>query len=546
MSKKGISVIIRTLNESKYLPSLLDNIIRQKIDLPVEIVLVDSGSTDGTISIAKHYGCKILFIQKDQFSFGRSLNLGCEASSGIFLVFISGHCVPYNYEWLNRLIYPLKKDLVKFTYGKQIGGSKSFLSEKRIFNKYFSSKDKIPQSGFYCNNANSATTAEIWKKYKFNEELTGLEDIEFSKRLVNDGGLVGYVSSSIVYHYHHENNGQIKKRFEREAYALQKICPEIKFKKIDFFRYLVKSILSDLKFCFLEKESTVFNIFSIFSYRFFQYFGSYVGNNIKDAEIEKIKESYFYPTSNNGQIMEIKSKQKEEEKLFQSPIRKKIVALLPMKENSQRIINKNFKEFNGKPLFKWVLDTLLSLKKIDLIVINTDAGKILSKYGVENSKRILIRDRKKELCGDFVSMNRILYDDMKNIDSELYLMTHVTNPLLSKKTIENAISIYLNNKVDGKYDSLFSVNKLNMRLYTEDIKPFNHNPNILKRTQDLENLYEENSNLYIFSKESFLKSNSRIGKKPYMFITPKIESIDIDNYEEWEIAELISKNQFKS
>ena len=87
---------------------------------------------------------------------------------------------------------------------------------------------------------------------------------------------------------------------------------------------------------------------------------------------------------------------------------------------------------------------------------------------------------------------------------------------------------------------------VSMRLYTEDIKPFNHNPNILKRTQDLENLYEENSNLYIFSKESFLKSNSRIGKKPYMFITPKIESIDIDNYEEWEIAELISKNQFKS
>ena len=96
MTPKGISVIIRTLNESKYLPSLLENIIRQKVDLPVEIVLVDSGSTDGTISIAKHFGCKIILIQKDQFSFGRSLNLGCEASSGLFLVFISGHCVPYN------------------------------------------------------------------------------------------------------------------------------------------------------------------------------------------------------------------------------------------------------------------------------------------------------------------------------------------------------------------------------------------------------------------------------------------------------------------
>ena len=117
----------------------------------------------------------------------------------------------------------------------------------------------------------------------------------------------------------------------------------------------------------------------------------------------------------------------------------RIVALLPMKANSERVKGKNFRDFGGKPLFKWVLDTLLSVAEIDLIVINTDARHILAEYGLIDNERILIRDRHEEICGDLISMNLIIKDDIKNIDADIYLMTHTTNPFLSRHSVQAAI-----------------------------------------------------------------------------------------------------------
>ena len=216
-----------------------------------------------------------------------------------------------------------------------------------------------------------------------------------------------------------------------------------------------------------------------------------------------------------------------------------LVALLPMKANSERIKGKNFKSFCGKPLFKWVLDTLLSCNDIELIVINTDAGDILNDYGLKNSKRILIRERPISLQGDFVSMNNIIKNDIENIFSKNYLMTHTTNPFLSKLTIEKALEKYTHSKENNLNDSLFTVNVHQNRFYKENGQAINHDPAKLLRTQDLEKWMEENSNLYIFSKESFLKTNNRIGENPILFNTPKKESIDIDNKDDWEFASLI-------
>jgi len=216
---------------------------------------------------------------------------------------------------------------------------------------------------------------------------------------------------------------------------------------------------------------------------------------------------------------------------------KKVVALLPMKANSERVKGKNFRQLAGKPLFQWILDSLLELEEIDAVVINTDARDILAQNGLVENERVIIRDRKQELCGDLVSMNLILKDDIENVVSDRYLMTHTTNPLLSADTIRQALQEF---EANSTCDSLFSVNRVQTRFYKADMEPVNHNPGNLIRTQDLEPWFEENSCLYLFSRGSFEKTNARIGERPLMFETPALESIDIDNPEDWTMVEALA------
>ena len=144
--------------------------------------------------------------------------------------------------------------------------------------------------------------------------------------------------------------------------------------------------------------------------------------------------------------------------------KRKIVALLPMKANSERVKGKNFRDFNGKPLFRWTLDTLLAIKEIDKVIINTDAQNILQENGLVATDRIIIRERTKEICGDLVSMNLIIEDDVKNVDSDIYLMTHTTNPLISSGTVRKALNQFLEKNDMGDADSLFTVDKIQTRV----------------------------------------------------------------------------------
>lgn len=218
----------------------------------------------------------------------------------------------------------------------------------------------------------------------------------------------------------------------------------------------------------------------------------------------------------------------------------KTVALLPMKAHSARVKGKNFRIFAGKPLFRWILDTLLSVGAIDKIIINTDAREILKDNGLTDTDRVLIRDRRPEICGDHVSMNLVIQDDLDAIDAETFVMTHTTNPLLSGPTIQEAIEVYQKGVQQNGKDSLFTVNEYQTRFYREDGSAVNHDPNVLLPTQELEPWYEENSNLYIFTKDSFEKTNARIGESPILFPTPTLESADIDNATQWRIAEIIA------
>ena len=218
----------------------------------------------------------------------------------------------------------------------------------------------------------------------------------------------------------------------------------------------------------------------------------------------------------------------------------KVAALLPMKGISERVPGKNLKFFNGKPLYYWVLNTLLSSEKISTVYINTDCEKITQDVMYNFKERVCIINRPKELQGNYVSMNKIIEHDISKIDSVYFLQTHSTNPLLTKKSLENAIEKYFENLDEGKSDSLFTVTKVQKRFYTSDFKPLNHDPTMLV-TQHLEPIFEENSCLYLFSRDSFFLANNRIGKNPAMFQISQHEAIDIDTPEDFVIAESIIK-----
>jgi CMP-N-acetylneuraminic acid synthetase len=213
-----------------------------------------------------------------------------------------------------------------------------------------------------------------------------------------------------------------------------------------------------------------------------------------------------------------------------------VAALLPMKAHSSRVPNKNFKSFHGKPLFMWMLDTLLSVDAIDVVVINTDARELLASHGVETSPRVLVRDRREEICGDDVSMNLVIADDIQSVKARTYLMTHTTNPLLGKTTLVNALDKFEWAVDNNSADSLFSVNRFQSRFYTEAGSAINHDPDNLIPTQNLPIWYEENSCLYVFTQSSFERTKARIGKRPYLFETPRPESVDIDTPEDWDFA----------
>ena len=215
-----------------------------------------------------------------------------------------------------------------------------------------------------------------------------------------------------------------------------------------------------------------------------------------------------------------------------------MLAFVPLKSHSERIPGKNFKFLGNKPLYLWIISTLLTVPKITGIVIDTDSNDVELWKLAENPK-IQIKKRAPHLLGDFVSMNEIIWDYLATASENEFLMTHTTNPFLSQTTIMMAIEEYFTRKQIG-YDSLFSVSPIQGRLFNKNVEPINHNPLKLIRTQDLETVFLENSCLYLFDKVAFMKSNSRIGVKPFLLPIPALDSIDIDTKEEWDLAQKIA------
>ena len=290
-----VSIIIRTHNEERHLASVLGNIKTQQAELlSKEVIIVDSGSEDRTEEIAESFGCRILHIAKEDFTFGKSLNVGCAAATGEFLAFVSGHCVPATNDWLANLIRPLRENLCVYSYGRQIGNENSKFSECQLFKKYFPEISQTPQQGYFCNNANAALKHEVWEINQFNEELTGLEDMELAKRLVKHGYKIGYAADAPVFHIHDEGWRKLRRRYEREAIALQRIMPEVHISFLDFLRYSASAVLLDMGAALGEKV-LLKNFPEIVMFRLTQFWGAYQGNHERRMMSRELKEKYFFP-----------------------------------------------------------------------------------------------------------------------------------------------------------------------------------------------------------------------------------------------------------
>jgi hypothetical protein len=236
----------------------------------------------------------VVRIGRDEFSFGRSLNIGCRAARGTHLVFLSGHCIPMASGWLAHLLAPLAEGRVALAYGRQQGGESSRFSECRIFEKYFPAQSRVPQEGFFCNNANAAIARGTWLEHPFDEELTGLEDMHLGRRLTAAGLKIGYVADAAVLHLHYESWSQVRRRYEREALALQHIMPEIHLTPLDVMRYLCSAVLHDCRDA-LRAGRLARTLGEILLYRLMQYWGAYRGNHLHRSVSRERKERYFYP-----------------------------------------------------------------------------------------------------------------------------------------------------------------------------------------------------------------------------------------------------------
>lgn len=217
----------------------------------------------------------------------------------------------------------------------------------------------------------------------------------------------------------------------------------------------------------------------------------------------------------------------------------RLVALMPMRHSSERVPGKNYRPFgDGRPLFHHMVDVMLSCPQIDKIVIDTDSD-LIKEQCAEQFPDVIVLDRPQHLLGGMTPMNDVLLHDISEIPSEFYLQTHSTNPLLTKETMQNAVDAFFDNY--PIYDSLFSVTRLQTRLWDSLARAVNHNPNILLRTQDLPPIYEENSCIFIFPGDLMKERHSRIGNRPYMFEMDRLEAQDIDEEIDFRVADLIFK-----
>jgi glycosyltransferase involved in cell wall biosynthesis len=286
-------VVIRCCNEGAHLGKLLTGIMNQTLD-NVEIIVVDSGSTDETLEVAAQFPTKILHIEPERFSFGRSLNLGCEVATAEFIVFASAHVYPVYDTWLENLLTPFENCQVALSYGRQVGNELSAYSERQVMAKWFPETSIVLQDHPFCNNANAAIRADLFRKYRYNEDLTGLEDLDWAKRVLADGHRLSYRADAEVVHVHQETWRQVFNRYQREAMALKLIMPQQQIGFMEFMALFGSNVLNDfLHACQDRPAARRWPQIPVF--RLMQFWGTYRGFRTDGHMTKKLRERFYYP-----------------------------------------------------------------------------------------------------------------------------------------------------------------------------------------------------------------------------------------------------------
>ncbi len=287
------SIVIRCYNEEQHIGRLLSGIIQQSVR-NVEIIIVDSGSTDATLSIASRYPVKILSIPSEEFSFGRSLNIGCKDTSFDTIVIVSAHVYPLYKDWLARLLAPLADSNVALVYGRQLSNESTRYSEQQVFAKWYPKESDSHQGNFFCNNANAVIRRSLWEQLPYDEMLTGLEDIDWGRRATRLGYKIAYAADAEVVHVHNESAANIYNRYKREAIAMKRIFPQERFSVWDFAHLCAANIVSD---CYNAWHDRVLlnSLPDIVVFRLMQFWGTYRGFTMRGPVTSQLKQRFYYP-----------------------------------------------------------------------------------------------------------------------------------------------------------------------------------------------------------------------------------------------------------
>jgi GT2 family glycosyltransferase len=221
--------------------------------------------------------------------------MGCATASGEFIVMASAHVYPVYRDWLENLLAPFSSPEVAVVYGKQRGDEQARYTEQQIYRKWFPNNSINRQAHPFCNNANAAIRRSVWEDMPYNEELTGLEDLDWAKRVVDMGKKIVYSAAAEVIHVHNETPMKIFNRYKREAIAFRKIYPEERFNFMDFLKLSIANVFTDYVHALKDGVFTK-NILSIPGFRFMQFWGTYRGFGQRGDVSQQLRNRFYYPS----------------------------------------------------------------------------------------------------------------------------------------------------------------------------------------------------------------------------------------------------------
>jgi glycosyltransferase involved in cell wall biosynthesis len=287
------SVVIRALNEADHLPALFSGLLRQSVQ-PNQVVLVDSGSTDDSVAIAEAHGAEIVHIKPAEFSFGRSLNVGCDAATEEILVFVSAHVYPMDADWLKNLLAPFADADTVLSYGRQTGDHRTRFSEMQLMRQWYPDISNPDQMTPFCNNANCAIRRSWWERFPYDEQLTGLEDLAWATNALREGGHIAYRADAVVAHIHDENFHQVRNRYRREALAHRRIFDDQRLGALETLALFFANVGRDY-IAALPRGLLLRNLGDIINFRAAQYLGTWEGFRTKGEVTTDLKRHFYYP-----------------------------------------------------------------------------------------------------------------------------------------------------------------------------------------------------------------------------------------------------------